>query len=60
MSTSDIPKNSETTMATLADDTALLFLHEDPVVASDNTFSVQSFFKVELWMKTWRIKSEFN
>lgn len=51
--TNDIPQTDNTTLATFADDTAILSKHEDPVIASDR---LQNYLnELEKWLKTWRI-----
>lgn len=52
--TADLPCDPNTTVATFADDTAILSSHFDPVVASQNLqISLQSFSN---WLNEWRIK----
>jgi len=53
--TADLPTTKITTVATYADDTAILASHEDPVTASIN---LQTHLdQIQLWLKTWRIKA---
>ena len=52
--TSDLPSARETTVATYADDTAILATHSDPSIAS---FILQeSLNNVQFWLDKWRIK----
>ena len=53
-STSDLPSASETTVATYADDTAILATHSDPSIAS--LILQESLNNVQLWLDKWRIK----
>lgn len=52
--TSDIPVSNQTTMATFADDTAILASHDDPKEASK--MLQNSINDVQNWMKRWRIR----
>ena len=52
--TSDLPSASETTVATYADDTAILATHSDPSIAS--LILQESLNSVQLWLDNWRIK----
>lgn len=52
--TADVPVTENTTMATFADDTAILSTDEDPVVASTN---LQTHLdKLHDWLLKWRIQ----
>ncbi|KAI5726243.1 hypothetical protein M8J77_025720 [Diaphorina citri] len=52
--TADLPTTDETTIATFADDTAVLSKHQDPTIASDH---LQSYLdKLQDWLRTWRIR----
>ncbi|KAL0270294.1 UNVERIFIED_CONTAM: hypothetical protein PYX00_007756 [Menopon gallinae] len=53
--TSDIPTTPTTTIATFADDTALLASHPDPAVA---TARLQRHLdRLQLWLSKWRIRA---
>ncbi|CAB0035793.1 unnamed protein product [Trichogramma brassicae] len=52
--TADLPSSENVTIATYADDTALLCSHQCPVTASSNL--QKHISKVETWYKSWRIK----
>ena len=52
--TADIPQTSSTLLSTFADDTAVLAIHPDPVIASRNLQDHLS--KIERWTKKWRLK----
>jgi hypothetical protein len=52
--TSDLPKNPNVTIATFADDTAILSCDSDPATASRHL--QQSLEDVANWMKKWKIK----
>lgn len=51
--TADLPTTDKTTVATYADDTALLSTHMNPVTASENL--QQHINKIEEWLELWRI-----
>ena len=52
--TADLPTTDHTTIATFADDTGLLAVHADPIVASQQ---LQHHFDIlQTWVDTWRIK----
>jgi hypothetical protein len=52
--TSDLPTTTNTTIATFADDTALLAIHDDSNIASHY---VQNHLNLlELWLQKWRMK----
>lgn len=53
--TSDLPQNSKVTIATFADDTALMASSPDPVEASQ--FLQDSLNEVQEWLNKWRIKA---
>lgn len=56
--TADIPATSNTTIATFADDTAILSAHDDPVTASTN---LQTHLNLlQNWLLKWRIKVNTN
>lgn len=52
--TADIPTDPKTTMATYADDTALLSIDEKPEVATENLQT--QITSLETWFNRWRIK----
>lgn len=52
--TADMPKTRTTTIATYADDTAILASHIDPVAASRNLQT--NLNCIQKWLKTWRIR----
>lgn len=52
--TADLPVNDLSTVATYADDTAILSSHEDPSVASQ--LLQTDLANIEKWLKLWRIK----
>jgi hypothetical protein len=51
--TADLPTIRQTTVATFADDTAVLASHSDPKIAS-NLFQ-KNLDKIQNWLKIWRI-----
>lgn len=52
--TADIPTTNETTIATFADDTAIIALDHDPVVASNK---LQTHLdRLQNWLQKWKIK----
>ena len=52
--TADLPTTDHTTIATFADDTGLLVVHADPIVASQH---LQHHFNIlQVWVDTWKIK----
>ena len=53
--TADLPTTRTTTVATYADDTAILASHTDPTSASRNLQT--NLNKVQQWLQTWRIKA---
>ena len=53
--TADLPSNPEITLATFADDTAILASHPDPNVASQ--MLQNNILSVEKWLSKWRIKA---
>lgn len=53
--TADLPMTRGTTMATFADDTAILTGHTDPVTASKQLQGALN--STEKWLKKWRIKA---
>lgn len=53
--TSDLPTNSNATVATFADDTAILSSHADPTIASTNL--QLNLDMIQNWLKKWRIKA---
>lgn len=56
--TSDLPISPGVTVATFADDTALLASHENPAAAS--TMLQNSLNNLSIWLKKWRIKVNEN
>lgn len=52
--TSDIPTGQNVTVATFADDTAILSVNDDPQVASNNLQNLLNEFQV--WLQKWRVK----
>lgn len=56
--TSDLPHNSEVTVATFADDTALLASHTCPIQAS--RILQTSLNKTEEWLAKWRIAASVS
>lgn len=56
--TADIPDSEHTMIATFADDTAILSVHDDPAQASVNL--QLSLNAITDWFKTWRIKTNEN
>lgn len=56
--TADVPVTEETTMATFADDTAILSIHKDPITASKN---LQNHLNIlQSWLRKWRIMVNSN
>lgn len=53
--TSDLPTSDSVTMATFADDTAVLSVHVNPNTAS--RILQGHLDKIQTWLKTWRIKA---
>ncbi|GBP92614.1 RNA-directed DNA polymerase from mobile element jockey [Eumeta japonica] len=53
--TADIPTDNKTFIATYADDTAIMSVHENAAISSSNL--QKHITEVEQWMKTWRIKA---
>lgn len=53
--TSDLPTTSLTTVATYADDTAVLASHIDPSTAS--RYLQDNLNKIQDWLKKWRLKA---
>ncbi|GBP42596.1 RNA-directed DNA polymerase from mobile element jockey [Eumeta japonica] len=53
--TADIPTDNKTFIATYADDTAIMSVHENAAISSSNL--QKHITEVEKWMKTWRIKA---
>ena len=51
--TADLPITNLSTVATFADDTAILATHNDPELASRKLQN--SFNDIEKWLTTWRI-----
>jgi len=52
--TADLPTTNHTTIATFADDTGLLAVHSDPIVASQH---LQHHLNIlQAWFDTWKIK----
>ena len=52
--TADLPTTDHTTIATFADDTGLLAVHKDPIVASQQ---LQHHLNIlQVWVDTWKIK----
>lgn len=56
--TTDIPKSDKTTIATFADDTAILASDDDPNVASRHL--QEHLIMIEDWAKKWKIKINEN
>jgi hypothetical protein len=56
--TADLPESEHTMVATFADDTAILSVHDDPALASANL--QLSLNSITDWFKTWRIKTNEN
>lgn len=53
--TADLPTTNTTTVATYADDTAILAVHQDPIVASQH---LQEHLNVlQTWLVKWKIKA---
>jgi hypothetical protein len=52
--TSDLPTSTDVTIATFADDTAILSSHVNPNTASREL--QDHLFKIQEWLKLWRIK----
>lgn len=53
--TSDLPTTDHTTVATFADDTAILSSHNNPIMASRNL--QENLNKIQDWLQKWRIKA---
>lgn len=53
--TADIPIDDKTTIATYADDTAIMCVNPNPAIASANL--QKHIFEIEEWLKIWRIKA---
>lgn len=53
--TADLPTTNHTTVATFADDTAILASHLDPVLASEHL--QENLNKIQNWLLKWRIKA---
>lgn len=53
--TADLPTTNETTVATFADDTAILVSHTDPNTASNRLQSHLN--QIQVWLKKWRIRA---
>ena len=53
--TADLPITNQTTVATFADDTAIMALHPDHSMASK--LLQENLNKIEKWLKIWRIKA---
>lgn len=53
--TADLPTTRTTTVATYADDTAILASHTDPISASRNLQT--NLNKIQQWLKTWCMKA---
>ena len=52
--TSDIPQHPSTTLASFADDTAILSRHTDPSTATN--FIQHHLYLIETWARKWRLK----
>ena len=52
--TSDLPSGSDTTVATYANDTAILVTHSDPSIVS--LILQELLNSVQLWLEKWHIK----
>lgn len=52
--TADIPTSNQVTVATFADDTAVLSSHEDPNKATE--VLQENINNIQVWMRKWRIK----
>jgi len=53
--TADLPSTDHTTIATFADDTGLIAVHADPIVASQQ---LQNHLDIlQKWVDTWKIKT---
>lgn len=53
--TADLPTDSSVTTATFADDTAILAIHNDPIIASNHL--QENLNRIQKWLKLWRIKA---
>jgi len=53
--TADLPTSNQVTVATFADDTAILSSHENPIKATE--VLQQHINTTQIWMKKWRIKA---
>ena len=53
--TADLPIRRAVTVATYADDTAILSVHQDPEIASK--ILQRQFFTIQTWLYKWRIKA---
>ncbi|GBP91929.1 RNA-directed DNA polymerase from mobile element jockey [Eumeta japonica] len=53
--TADIPTDDKTFIATYADDTAIMSVHENAAISSSNL--QKHITEVKQWMKTWRRKA---
>lgn len=53
--TSDIPQSQDTTLATFADDTAILSVHNDPIQASQQL--QQHLDLIQHWQQKWRLRT---
>jgi hypothetical protein len=52
--TADLPTTNKTTVATFADDTAILAINDDPIIASENL--QQHLNLLQHWFNNWKIK----
>jgi hypothetical protein len=55
MYTADLPSSPTTTIATFADDTAVLATDSDPAVASQKLQT--DFLAIQIWLQKWRIQA---
>lgn len=53
--TADLPITHNITIGTYADDTALMAIHKNPQIASQQL--QESIIQMEIWYKKWRIKA---
>lgn len=51
----DLPTNANVTIATFADNTAVLAIHSDPILAS--RYLQESLCLIQDWLKRWRVKA---